>query len=508
MNKWDRPEYQRIAQASFRHGELLVRFEDGSDIAVKANSLLPPGTQKAEWSDLETNPYELIVVADGKELEIPWSTLRSITDRSYSAHLARLADERSRMIGVRLRELREAKNLSAKEVAERAGISAQSLSRIENGKHDVVFTTLQRILDAMGCTLRDLAEVHDARPDIAPENGIRPLRSLAELARKTSALGFNEEFLEQRIAPRRMFSTGATQVKAAIERLSLLLGCTLADLNRGDIDLRLEVAGAFKRTRKAHPVKTKAYALYAYQLCRWTVKAFADIPWAAVSEAEFVSGFRERQPSPTFESLLNFTWDLGIPVLPLADSGAFHGACWIIEDRPIIVLKQRTQFHARWLFDLAHEIGHVLLHLRHDDHEILEPQEITPVSDDDPIEEAANDFAHELLLRNRQEDLIRMIVEQTKGNIPAFKRAVVEIGARNHVPVDLMANYLAYRLSLQGLSWWGTANNLQYTEPEPLELARKVFMSRVHMAQLRNEERDLLAQALTNEEGKEPHYGG
>lgn len=168
MNKWGKAEYQRISKASFRNGELLVRFEDGTKIAVKANSLLPPGTRKVVWDDLEVNPYEITVNADGERMEIPWSTLRSITDSAYSSHLASMAEERSQLVGLRLRELRESRGLTAKDVSERAGLSAQSLSRIETAKHDVVFTTLQKILAAMGCSLKDLAEMHDAPSSSRP----------------------------------------------------------------------------------------------------------------------------------------------------------------------------------------------------------------------------------------------------------------------------------------------------------------------------------------------------
>jgi DNA-binding Xre family transcriptional regulator len=93
----------------------------------------------------------------GGHVEIPWSTIRALTDREYAAHLAEAAEEQARQIGLRIRELRELRGLSSNELAERAGITPQSLSRIEHGHHDVVFRTLRRILAAMGCSLRDLA---------------------------------------------------------------------------------------------------------------------------------------------------------------------------------------------------------------------------------------------------------------------------------------------------------------------------------------------------------------
>lgn len=59
--------------------------------------------------------------------------------------------------GTRIRTLRQRRGLMSKDLAERAGITPQSLSRIENGKHDVVFKTLQKLLSAMGYELKDLS---------------------------------------------------------------------------------------------------------------------------------------------------------------------------------------------------------------------------------------------------------------------------------------------------------------------------------------------------------------
>jgi DNA-binding XRE family transcriptional regulator len=89
-------------------------------------------------------------------VEISWSAIRALTDRDYAAHLAAAAQEQARLVGLRIKALREQRGLTSKELASRAGISPQSLSRIENGHHDVVYTTLQRILAAMGASLKDL----------------------------------------------------------------------------------------------------------------------------------------------------------------------------------------------------------------------------------------------------------------------------------------------------------------------------------------------------------------
>jgi transcriptional regulator with XRE-family HTH domain len=53
-------------------------------------------------------------------------------------------------LGARLRELRGAHQLRAREVARRAGVSPAYLSRLENGKVSPTVTTLTRVVQAMG----------------------------------------------------------------------------------------------------------------------------------------------------------------------------------------------------------------------------------------------------------------------------------------------------------------------------------------------------------------------
>lgn len=57
--------------------------------------------------------------------------------------------ERAR-IGSRIRQLREAKNMEARDLAQLAGIDAANLSRIEQGKYSVGLDILSRIAFALG----------------------------------------------------------------------------------------------------------------------------------------------------------------------------------------------------------------------------------------------------------------------------------------------------------------------------------------------------------------------
>jgi DNA-binding XRE family transcriptional regulator len=150
-----------MVSATLEGNHLVVLFEDGAKVSIEVHRLLASRTQDMLWGEVHTSPYELILPTPDGKREIPWITIRLLTDSEFAAYNAQVAEEQAREIGQRLKEIRRNKGLSSKEVAERAGVTAQSLSRIENGHHDVVFTTLSRILAAMGATLADLAEVDE-----------------------------------------------------------------------------------------------------------------------------------------------------------------------------------------------------------------------------------------------------------------------------------------------------------------------------------------------------------
>lgn len=59
-------------------------------------------------------------------------------------------------VGQRLRKLREERNLSLREVAERSTLSINAISRIERGEVSPTVNSLQRIAQALGLRLCDL----------------------------------------------------------------------------------------------------------------------------------------------------------------------------------------------------------------------------------------------------------------------------------------------------------------------------------------------------------------
>ncbi|MGH7600780.1 MAG: helix-turn-helix domain-containing protein [bacterium] len=177
LKRWDNPRFQRISAVKVDHPNVFVHFEDGTVAEVEADKILPPDVHHPQWERLSFNSYELLVPAENGNFEISWSTIRVLTDAEYSAYMAKAAEEQARKIGQRLKALRTKRGMKSKELAERAGITPQSLSRIENGKHDVVFKTLQKILGAMGYALRDLS--------VEPDTALRGPRSVKSRKGKT-----------------------------------------------------------------------------------------------------------------------------------------------------------------------------------------------------------------------------------------------------------------------------------------------------------------------------------
>lgn len=84
-------------------------------------------------------------------------------------------------IGSRLREMRQQRNLSLKDVAEQTGISRGFLSLVETGKNDITVGRAMRLLHAYGLGLADLVPPTEAEdPDVVRSNERTHMHSPSE----------------------------------------------------------------------------------------------------------------------------------------------------------------------------------------------------------------------------------------------------------------------------------------------------------------------------------------
>jgi hypothetical protein len=208
--------------------------------------------------------------------------------------------------------------------------------------------------------------------------------------------------------------------------------------------------------------------------------------------AAFRALWKKREPGQGFEGLVRFVWSLGIPVLPLADPGGFHAAVWRSHGRDVVVLKQGARRSSRWEFDLLHEIGHIITGWDGVVGGVIDGDDMSV----DDNEQAANQFAGEVLLDGRSEVLVQRCVTEAKGSVERLKRVVPSVASAEGVDTSALANYMAFRLSLQGSNWWGAAMNLQATDADPWATCRDALVSKADLGSLNPLDRELLNQAL------------
>jgi transcriptional regulator with XRE-family HTH domain len=80
-------------------------------------------------------------------------------------------------VGSRIRQLRQAKDLSARDLAARAGLTASYISRIENAKVSPTVATLGKVVQAMGETFASLFGDAQAEGPVVRADDRHPLHS-------------------------------------------------------------------------------------------------------------------------------------------------------------------------------------------------------------------------------------------------------------------------------------------------------------------------------------------
>jgi hypothetical protein len=109
---------------------------------------------------------------------------------------------------------------------------------------------------------------------------------------------------------------------------------------------------------------------------------------------------------------------------------------------------------------------------------------------------AASQFAGEVVLDRKAEHVAQICVQAARKLVERLKSVVPTVAAKNGVSVGALANYLAFRLSWQGVNWWGTAANLQADDSDPWSIARDVFVERFPYDIDNELDRQLLDRAL------------
>jgi Zn-dependent peptidase ImmA (M78 family) len=269
-------------------------------------------------------------------------------------------------------------------------------------------------------------------------------------------------------------------------------------------ELPLPTAAGFKLPKRVNEQRFKAYTVYAHYLALLVLQATTDHPVHPIPRpaAKFRAAVLDQFGAIDFPAVLKFVWRLGIPVLPLADPGAFHGAVWRTNGRNVIVIKQQPRRLSLWLVNLLHEVDHASEAPEKAEHTAID----TDTTDTADPEAQATQFAADVVLDGRAEELVTACVNAAQGSVELLKKAVPRVARDFGVDVGVLANYLAYRLSFQEtrpgsqrrINWWPTATNLQPPGPDPWVIARDQLFAAADLGALNPVDRSLLSQALTD----------
>jgi hypothetical protein len=366
---------------------------------------------------------------------------------------------------------------------EATGYSSASLDRIKE------------VVNALGLTL--------SRGVFLPSSRL----SLSTFLTRSKELGLRDSFIERRILPKHKDDLGdavghaiVLQGAARLERIFNVPTYLLFSDATLNYQLTSLAGTRFKLPKNADRKWANAYAVYAHYLALLVLQCSEHLTRRSIPEEpkEIFDEIVRSYGGLTFRNCLEYVWDLGIPVLPLGDSGGFHGACWRVSGRNVIVLKQITASAGKWIVDLFHELKHASEHPEEQNFSIVEDLNLEEARDLSDDEIAATDFAVNVALAGNADEIAEECASGAKGRLQALKSVVSRVAKQRNVRVDVLANYLAHRLSQEGQNWWGAAQNLQEEAVDPWREARDVLVSRLDTSRLNSIDADLLHLAIAD----------
>jgi hypothetical protein len=278
----------------------------------------------------------------------------------------------------------------------------------------------------------------------------------------------------------------------AAARTARIFGADVSDVLSGNV-AAVANAGAFHASVVANKDALNGYARYAEYLAQRLVIActvdYTPLPDAATLRQQL----GDELATAPLQALVRTCWEHGIPVLPLADPGAFYGACWHYDNRPVVALKNSVHSPDRWAFLLGHEMAHT----GDPDPEPVLEQDL-PMTEwrTLPAERNADIYATELLLGPGAEAMTRVAVERAGGDVARLKAEVPNVAAAAGVSVGLLADHIAFRVRDSGVNWWPTATRLHPTDIDAWRITRTALFDYVDLSRLDDLDRDILIDGI------------
>ena len=392
---------------------------------------------------------------------------------------------------------RISKGLTQKELAERLGLKEQQIQKYESTEYaSASLSRVREIAEALGVKMAD-------------NSVIQPVRmSLASLINRLKEAGIDRDLILKRILPAplsgqlRIGALNASdslihQVAAHVGRIFCWAPRDILEQRKSQLDMELALA-KLKVAAHANEKRVNAYLIYAHYLVLTLLQTMESKEQKRAPEDpyEMRSAIIERFGAITLSNVLKYLWDLGILILPLNDPGAFHGAYFREDFRHMFVLKQKTSSSSRWMFDAFHETYHSLQLPKQANLIVVEHGDMSKERTSSEEETTASQYAGAVLLGKNPQRLADICLKEAKRDLKMLKSAVKRVASEEKVSVDSLANYMAFRLSLEGHNWWGTGKNLQNRESNPFSITRDILLDHVDLSKLTDPDLQLLQRAL------------
>jgi transcriptional regulator with XRE-family HTH domain/Zn-dependent peptidase ImmA (M78 family) len=464
--RWDAPGYGDIKAAMATPEGTLVTFANGDAVKVS------PGVLGARTADFVTevdpeDPTRLRVITTGATRDVDWTTIRAATDEQFASWLRERDTEESHRVGRRVRALREDRGLAQGELAKLVGMTPPQLSKLEKGESDMRLSTVRALLRAMDATFADISS-----PD-APEVSVR------ELAKRAGRVGVPAEIVKQiaaRVDPREL-----------LEVVARAFGWDSRSVLADELAPPILLAPVTLKSRGT-PAGDKGQALLALaeSLAQRSALAYSGSPGMVPENPEALrDAILGDKSEMTLELLVRWCWESGVLVVPMQAKGGFSAGAWRFGDQPVVVLKEAPDFKARWLFALAHELGHFAL--GHVAQRSIVDAGSAWNGPNDEQEKAANRYALDLLVPGYRE-MLDEIERRLEGLDPDAKfkfKAIEAAKARGYnVPLVLLVAAFGLTKLARSDSRWGSANKEAEREGSARAFVAAEFAQRVDLERL------------------------
>ena len=258
---------------------------------------------------------------------------------------------------------RIALGLNHRDLAARLGVKEQQVQRWEASDYEsATIGTIKQVIAALGVETRDELFVPSDR--VTPQVFVRNLTA-AGIPRDLLFSRLFSPALSAAFSKASAVSTTLREILDGAESVSRIFGTRVVDLIRGEIQ-PLSFAGMastrFKLPARGRTNTLNAYTMYVHYLATIVESCsrredFSELPtdWHV-----FHTELSSKDSPMTFSGTVKYLWERNVVVLPLKDEGTFHGAVWKIRGRFVIIIKQNTPLESRCLYDLLHEVGHIV----------------------------------------------------------------------------------------------------------------------------------------------------